>query len=38
MESMSNLKEKSLKLLPYLPFFLLAAAFFVAAYHIMVYW
>lgn len=38
MEFMKNLKEKSLKLLPYLPFFLLVAAFFVAVYHIKVYW
>ena len=35
---MSSLKEKTLKLLPFLPFIILAVAVLVAAYHIKVYW
>jgi hypothetical protein len=35
---MGKLKEKALKLMPYLPFLILAVAVVVAVYHIKYYW
>jgi hypothetical protein len=35
---MEKLKAKALKLLPYLPFIILAIAVLVAFYHIRYYW
>ena len=35
---MEKIKTKALKLLPYLPFIILAIAVLVAVYHIKYYW
>ncbi len=35
---MGKLKEIGLQLIPFLPFLILAAAIFVAIYHIKFYW
>jgi hypothetical protein len=35
---MGKIKAKALKLMPYVPFFILAIAVLVAIYHIKYYW
>ena len=37
-KSMERVKAAGLKLLPYLPFIILAIAILVAIYHIKIYW